>query len=165
MTKEIILSTGEVCLVDDDDYDYLNQWKWYCDLGYALKMQNDGEKRINIRMHRLITDCPSGLEVDHINHNRLDNRKKNLRICTSKENSRNMRKIPNNGSSIYKGVSKREHIGLTTWRMKITADYCCEAVNLNFTNEIAAANAYNYYASKLFGEYACLNECPHYEKR
>lgn len=55
-------------------------------IGYDLN-----NKKINILLHRLITKCPKHLMVDHINHNTLDNRLENLKICTNKENQHNRR--------------------------------------------------------------------------
>lgn len=54
--------------------------------GYYAYVMQYGKK---VRLHRYITDCPSDLVVDHINGNTLDNRLKNLRVCTRLENNRN----------------------------------------------------------------------------
>lgn len=96
--KEITLTQGKVALVDDEDFDYLNQWKWNVNKSrntyYAQRLSRryikDGKvKRDNISMHRLIMMPPHNLLVDHINHNGLDNRKDNLRIVTNRENCQN----------------------------------------------------------------------------
>ena len=87
----IPLRKGLTAIVDDDD-DWLLKWKWHASKGvnnsgyYARRIEVDGEKRTLIMMHRLIMNAPAGKVVDHLNHNTLDNRKKNLRIVTQHEN-------------------------------------------------------------------------------
>ena len=106
MTKQIKMSTGKIVLVDDEDFEELNQYKWCCMDGYAARTSSRKiPGRPVIVMHRIIMNAPKGMMVDHINHNKLDNRKENLRVCTNSENQRN-RGIPLNNSSGYKGVSK-----------------------------------------------------------
>lgn len=74
--------------VDNEDYQYLNQFKWLYSNGYSRTMI-DGK---NVSMHRLIMK-PKGKEIiDHINHDELDNRKENLRICDRFVNMQNRRK-------------------------------------------------------------------------
>ena len=88
--KEIILSgkkaNGKSVTVDDDDYKKYNHLVWHLsDTGYAVR-RNNGE---TTRLHRLIMNCPEGLVVDHLNGNKLDCRKSNMRICTQEENTKN----------------------------------------------------------------------------
>ena len=78
---------GKSAIVDDEDYEKIYKIKWFYVKGYA--MSRDG-----ISMHRLIMSPPSDMEIDHKNHDRLDNRKNNLKICTRKENARN---VPHKG--------------------------------------------------------------------
>ena len=84
--KEIKLSNGYVSLVDDGDYKMLKQFKWSAIVtprtAYAYRSYWDKEKKSvrSVSMHRLIMDFPDGMQVDHINHNGLDNRKENLRV-------------------------------------------------------------------------------------
>ena len=89
--KEIPISNrdGVFALVDDDDYDYLSQFIWTQGVsGYIVRSKRRKEQSSqNLSMHRIITECPKGLTVDHINFNKLDNRKENLRIVTREENS------------------------------------------------------------------------------
>jgi hypothetical protein len=95
-------------------------------------------------------------EVDHINHNPLDNRKENLRICTRRENSRNRTKgkFIKRPSSRYKGVSFDKK--LNKWIAAIGLD---TMIYIGcFTTEEDAAFAYNIKAKEIFGEFACLNE-------
>lgn len=82
--KEIPLTQGYVTLVDDADYEWLSRWKWHYHGGYA-------ERGDGVLMHREITDCPAGKEVDHINHDPLDNRRENLRVVTRWQNMLNRR--------------------------------------------------------------------------
>jgi len=95
--KEIKLTQGKFAIVDDADYNWLNQWKWYakiCSNGkriYVARFQRINGKPTTIYMHRIITNCPEDKEVDHINGDSLDNRRKNLRIVTRSENSNNRR--------------------------------------------------------------------------
>lgn len=74
---------GKYAIVDDDDYEKVSKIVWNCDTeGYAIS-------NFGLRMHRFIMDPPSGLVVDHINHDKLDNRKSNLRVCTTFDNNQN----------------------------------------------------------------------------
>lgn len=112
-TRKITLTSGETCLVDADDYGRVTQMgQWHLsDGGYAIRRPVvDGRKTI-VRMHRIILDTPEGFETDHINHNKLDNRKSNLRVCTRGENQ-------NNKQSVGTWLDKRRG----TWRVEITVE-------------------------------------------
>jgi hypothetical protein len=89
--KEIKLSQGKVALVDDEDFEYLNQFKWHASGNskytyYAMHRNKDR----NLLMHRIIMNTPDNLEVDHIDHNGLNNQRLNLRNCSHSENIKNM---------------------------------------------------------------------------
>jgi hypothetical protein len=107
--KQIPLTQGKFAIVDDEDFDYLNQWKWFfSDGGYAHRNQHIrlGVYKYTckrIRMHRLINRTPFGLITDHINRDKLDNRKCNLRTVGKSINSINRDKPVNNKSG-FKGV-------------------------------------------------------------
>ena len=109
--KRISLTRGEFAIVDNEDFEWLNQWRWYCDAyGYAIRkpyIRGTGRKHqkgLSIRMHRLINKTPKGLETDHINRNTLDNRKINLRTVSSQQNKFNTN-IRIDNTSGYKGVT------------------------------------------------------------
>ena len=92
--KEITLrNTGNKAIVDDDDYEKVVAFgSWYeNDGGYAIKKTRIEGKNVSIRMHILVNNTPKGLHTDHINGNRLDNRKKNLRTVTLTMNAWNTR--------------------------------------------------------------------------
>ena len=90
-------------LIDLEDIDKIKDYKWRVnDQGYALTDIKGSTKKI--RLHRLIMNCPEDKVVDHINHNTLDNRKSNLRICTLQQNNKNQKKKTNNKSGVI-GVS------------------------------------------------------------
>ena len=100
-----------IALVDDDMFDYLNQWRWHVcilrksDIHYAVSyIQLSGQKKKRIFMHRMIMNCPDGMEVDHIDHNGLNDQKSNLRICTTSQNKENVKA---HGRSQYLGVCIR----------------------------------------------------------
>ena len=77
-------------VIDLKDWELYGSRKWHkSDTGYAVNRGRvDGDKR-TIRFHRLVAGTPEGLFTDHLNHDRLDNRKKNLRVCSHESNVRN----------------------------------------------------------------------------
>ena len=152
--KEIELSKGKVTIVDDDDFDALSKFEWYCSHNYAVRDDWNGGNRIGIRMHRVIMNCPKGMVVDHINNNPLDNRKVNLRICTQSENMKNM-KVHVNNKSGYRGVSYSKE------RKKFCAYISVENKTKGlgrFDTAKEAAEAYNKAAIEHYGEFANVNE-------
>lgn len=90
---EIKTKKGEVILVDDEDFEWLNQFEWRLnDRGYAIRAYNDkaNGKNFVVRMHRAILGISnSSIHADHKNGDRADNRRENLRTCTIAENARN----------------------------------------------------------------------------
>ena len=90
MAKEISLVNKKgIALVDDEDYPYLLNFKWYFIDGYAARVGDIDGKRVWTLMHREIMKTPKGMDTDHINMQRMDNRKSNLRIATRSENMAN----------------------------------------------------------------------------
>lgn len=107
--KQIKLTRGMIALVDDEDFERLNEWKWYASKNGNTFYAARTSKKINgkqsvIYMHRDIMETPVGLDVDHINGNSIDNQKINLRNCTRSKNMMNVGKQKDNTSG-YKGVS------------------------------------------------------------
>lgn len=91
MKKILLKNTGRYTLVDDNDYNKIMAFgSWHeNDSGYAVKRGKVYGKSSTIRLHRVIADPPKGLEVDHINGNRLDNRRNNLRVVSHAINAWN----------------------------------------------------------------------------
>lgn len=153
--KIIYLFGGKETLVDDEDYEFYNQWKWQLSpTGYVARSAHIQNIRRRVYLHRLVTRCPSDKVVDHINKNRLDNRKSNLRICSQKENT-----VANNGWKTaeikYKGVSYMSSGG-----KKITTKYRARIGNKHlgcFDSPEEAARAYDAEAKKIYGRFAYLN--------
>ena len=153
MSKLISLTQGKFAIVDDADYEWLNQWKWgISSTGYAKRGIRKGKKTITIFLHRLLAKTPKGKFTDHINRNRLDNRRENLRVCTTFESNQN-RGFNSSNTSGYKGVFLGSYSKLKKkWRVDIqqkTIGY--------FKTKEEAAIAYNKRAKELFGEHAWLN--------
>jgi hypothetical protein len=90
----ILENTNNFALIDDEDYELVSSFgKWYeSDSGYAIKKTKRHGKNLSIRMHALINQTPKGLHTDHINGNKLDNRKSNLRSVSAAINSWNRHK-------------------------------------------------------------------------
>ena len=157
--KRIKLTQSKYAIVDDEDFERINQFKWCaaCEHGYWRAVRHKKEtngKQIIQRMHRLIMNVPKRLQVDHRNYDGLDNRKSNLRICTHAENLHNQRPQKRKTSSQYKGVCWYKQG--KKWLVKIRSNN--RRIYLGcFTNEIAAAYAYDKKAKELFGEFAYLN--------
>jgi len=156
--KEILLTLDKIALVDDEDFAYLNQFKWHVTLNkgkyYARRFFWRDGKPSKIYMHREILNTPKGMKTDHKNDNGLDNQRQNLRVCTHAENIRNQRIHNMAKTSVFKGVHwlKRDR----RWQSRIMVNY--KHISLGtFDAEIQAAKAYDKAAIKYFGEFANLN--------
>lgn len=157
--KKIKLTQGKFALVDDEDFEYLNQWKWYfSDTGYAIRKEYIGGGRKNqkqkiIRMHRIINKTPDSFYTDHINSDKLDNRKENLRNSSMLQNNLNTTKRKN-CTSKYKGV----HWDRLNNKWRVCIDINKRTIHAGrFLSEIEAAKAYNGLAIKYHGKFAKLN--------
>jgi hypothetical protein len=153
--KLIPLSQGLYTKVDDSDYDFLNQWKWFSARGYAVRnidfISPEGKKsRRQLRMNRFLLNVTSdNLKVDHIDHDTLNNQRNNLRIGTQKHNCSNT-SARKNTTSKYLGVALVKK--LNKWRAKIQNTYLG-----TYNTEIEAAMAYDKEAISRYGEWANLN--------
>lgn len=143
--------------VDDEDFEYLSQWKWRpsnCGKlrpAYAIRLVYiGGGKTKPLRMHREVIKTKAGMFTDHINGDTLDNRKKNLRQCTLLENSRNKRS--KRGATGFKGVQKRHNAFVARIRVSGVRIYLGY-----FKSAIEAAKAYDTAAVKHFGDFAEIN--------
>jgi hypothetical protein len=122
LIKKIKLSQGKYALVDNEDHEHLDQFSWHYlrapkdSYGYAVCSTPPYR---NKKMHRVILNAKKGQIVDHINHDGLDNRRKNLRIVTASESNRNRRTKNRYG---YVGVHKtKDHNGVEKyWIARIT---------------------------------------------
>lgn len=145
-------------MVDDEDFEHLNQWRWYASNGYAMrKTYTSGCKyRATFFIHREILKPKSNIHVDHINGNRMDNRRNNLRLCNIAQNNRNVGK-QHGTSSIFKGVAwiNREK----RFRSQIRCDKKSFSLG-SYVSEINAAIAYNIAAIKYHQDFAKLNPIP-----
>jgi len=102
--KKIKLTQNKYALVDDEDYENLNKYKWCVStLGYAVRAKIINDKKRIEWMHRVINKTPLGMDTDHINGNKLDNQKINLRSVTRSQNCINKPLMKNNTSG-FKGV-------------------------------------------------------------
>lgn len=105
------MTQGKWALVDNDDFEWLNQWNWYIDNGYATREERWEGKKHKIIMHREILRAGKDQLVDHINGNRQDNRRENLRIASSTINSRN-RLLSACNKSGHNGVFYVKRVGM-----------------------------------------------------
>lgn len=139
------------CFLSEED-SYLLQYKMFLDKdGYVMLVIN---KTMN-KLARLITNCPKNMQVDHIDKNRCNNLRENLRICTGSQNHANKGKSMNKYrklTSKYKGVGKKGN----KWRARIKING--KEIHLGeFNTEDEAAKAYDAKAKELFKEFANLN--------
>ena len=100
-------------IIDIDDIDKVKLYKWGLSGDYVFN------KITGTLLHRFIMNCPEYMVVDHINHNPLDNRKCNLRVCTQDDNMKNQKKRINNTSG-YTGVYW--HKNTNKWIARITVN-------------------------------------------
>lgn len=133
--------------VDFEDIKRMEQYVWYCDGRYVY-----AKTPRKLYLHRFLMDAPTGKQVDHKNGNKLDNRKANLRVCSSKENTRNQ--TGGKGLSGVKGVywDKKNK----KWIASIMVDYKYKNLG-RFSTIEEAARRYNQAAKEYFGEFGKVN--------
>lgn len=133
--KRIKLTQNKYALVDDADFEWLDSFKWHADksrntwyVKHSKHVVGTKNKCKIIQMHRLIMKPKGSSVVDHIDGNGLNNQRKNLRVCTTIQNSWNKRKALNNTSG-YRGISFRK--SRQTWLVRIMKNGK-EVFNKNF---------------------------------
>lgn len=165
--KYVILTRGYKAIVDDKDYKKVNKYKWHALVQprkntikiYACRKDyvNGHKFPIFVRMHRFIMECPRNLQVDHINNDGLDNRRKNLRLATNQQNQWNKMQTNKTG---YKGVGYMPWVrGKKFYYAKIHVNGKNISLGYHMTAREAGI-AYNEAATKHFGKFARLNIIP-----
>lgn len=152
--KEIQLTRGFITQVDDEDYEYLNQFNWHILVKgnniYATTTKKNSKDIGTRLMHRWIMKNPKGMFIDHKDGNGLNNQKNNLRVCTVGQN--NMNRFITWGKSRYKGPVKYKN----RWAAFISLDNKNTYLG-SFKEEIDAAKAYDKAAKIHHGEFANIN--------
>lgn len=145
---KITLTNGSICLIDDEDYDLLSKYKWRLnDQGYILS------EKVG-RIHRVIMKAKEGQLVDHINCDRLDNRKSNLRFCTKSQNGMN-RGAQSNSKTGLKGICKEKRPSYKNKIWRVTINKLGKQIHVGYFRSIEEAKtAYQKAAILYHGEFA-----------
>lgn len=138
-------------LIDEEDYDNVKNYTWHIHHGYVVHTisRKINKKQGQIPIHRLVMGNPQGYEVDHINGNKLDNRKCNLRVCTGKQNKKNRGRNSNNSSGfsgVFRGKNGKFIAYITSERERIHLG--------TFDDFESAKRAYMIRSVQLFGEFS-----------
>ena len=167
---KIELTKNKFAVIDDEDFEFISKFNWSYSNGYARAVKygderkKDGHlKQIVFKMHRLVINAPYGMDVDHKNGDKLDNKKSNLRVCSHSENMNNQKKRTDNTSG-YKGVAilkyayknGKRYLRNKPWLSYITNNKKREYLGY-FLTAREAAITYNKRAEELHGEFANLN--------
>jgi hypothetical protein len=157
--RQIPLTNGGYAVVDNVDYVRLTRHRWYRHpKGHAQRSVNVGGRVRTIYMHREIVGAPASHQVDHKDRNKLNNRRRNLRLATNGQNQRNREKQAA-AASCYKGVGYKLGKNTKPWYARLSVDKT--RIHLGyFADEVTAAAAYNAAAAARFGEFARLNRIP-----
>lgn len=154
--RSITLPGGSFAIVDDQDYNELSRYKWRLSRGpdrkYATAHVYGGNS--DVYMHRFIMRAPRGTIIDHINGNPLDNRRSNLRFCTTSQNNANRPKKVSSQTG-FKGVCfrpkyRKPYIAQITHHKTLHYLGCYETPE-------EAAKQYDAAAREAFGEFAYTN--------
>ena len=157
--REIPLTQGKVAVVDDADYEWLSRYRWMASMaraGYwrAVRWVGTRAKHRAVFMHREIIGAQPGQLVDHRNGDGLDNRRANLRACSSRQNQQNRR--GSWAASGYKGVHQLHRLLSKPWVAQIQVEG--RSMHLGyFATPEEAAEAYDAAATTHFGDFAYLN--------
>ncbi len=157
--RTIKLTQGQVTKVSDEDYEELNQFKWFAKETpngqyYAMRsvrLKNGKQGKLTMARHILGCEKGDGMVTDHIDGEKLDNRRSNIRVCTQAQNVQNSRMQSNNTSGA-KGVCRNGR----KW-MAYIGFHGKHGTIGRFKNVLDAARAYDARALELFGQFALTN--------
>lgn len=158
--KEIHLTQGYVALVDDADYEWLMQWKWsfaigsHNSYGYAVRHNPERPHRL-LYMHRVIMKPDDHLEIDHADHDGLNNQRTNLRACSRGQNASNVAVKKANRTG-YRGVDIKKLRKKRPYSARIKTQGRLLHIG-QYASALEAAIAYDKAAVQYFGEFAILN--------
>jgi len=157
----IPLSRGKYTIIDDADFEVVNQFKWSydhherCD-GYAIRViKSAGQPQRSLYLHRFLLGARPGQVVDHINYNGLDNRRSNIRLCMQAQNIHHSRMRSTNTSG-YRGVYWNKKSKKWLAQIRVGPGKKRRFLGL-FTDAVEAAKAYDAVAREEHGEFAMLN--------
>lgn len=142
---------GEEFTIDKEDYERVSKVSWYNHCGYMRARM--GKKLVSLHRYLLDLSTEEKRQVDHIDRNKLNNCKSNLRLATASQNGANRRRQVNSINN-YKGVSWKKD--KKKWTASITQNGKQKHIGY-YTTEEGAAIAYNEKAIELFGDFACIN--------
>lgn len=154
--KCIPLTQGKFALVDDEDFERLNQYKWHCSAkGYAVRTEQipRTKNKITFWMHREIVGTPKGMETDHKDQNTLNNQRGNLRTATKGQNQYNQKKHSNNTSG-FRGVYFNKQ------KQRFCAQIAVNKKNIHigfFKTIEEAVSAHDLAAIEFHGKFAKIN--------
>jgi len=160
---EIKLTRGKVAIIDAPDLPKIAAYRWNaqsCRPRFrrywfaSAHPPRSGSSAKPICMHRILTGVGPADLVNHMNNDRLDNRRANLRLCDRSLSGATRRKQDNPATSTYKGVSL--HKSDLKWRARIMFEGSCKNLG-SFASEVEAAQTYDAAATESFGGYARLN--------
>ena len=149
VVSELRMPDGSVAIYDSEDEDIVGKFKWYKNSkGYVFSPPTRDKDSWCVTMHGLVMMRPVDCIVDHINGNKLDNRKENLRYCNQSENQKNVKKKVRHGKSTskYKGVSWSSR---GYWQVVVRVDGRLKFIG-KYDNEQDAANAASPYFQTYF---------------
>lgn len=157
-TIMVPLTKGYVAIIDADDAERVLAMKWQASVGptglvYAVHSQCIDGKYSKLKLHNFLMEPPAGMEVDHENHDTLDNRRSNLRICTHGQNMANASYVSKSG---YRGVSIAKHLTTRPYRAALRQHGKVHHLGYFPTAE-DAARAWDACAKEMHGEFATLN--------
>lgn len=145
-TVLVALTQGRFAIIDGADAERVLAFNWAYSSGYAGRDFGGRGRKKSVALHRWLMGTPDGMDTDHINGNKLDNRRSNLRVCTRAQNAQNRHAQTNNRSCQFKGVNLHKN---GSWRMHIQVS--------GFSTSEEAARAYDRVARMFHGEFANLN--------
>lgn len=164
----VMLNRSRFTLLDEEDLEIVGPYFWRATRAnkkkrlYVRGYKIGESKSKQVRMHRMVMNAPTGVVVDHRNLNTMDNRKHNLRFCSSGQNSHNaVGKHMAGRTSKFKGVSDRSKSHGPNIKKPWYAEGRANGVRTGlgcFTTEIEAARAYNEWAKVAHGDFALLND-------